>query len=170
MKPEEVTAVLLPQRRVLVAYYTVVTQDYHLAEDIFQEVCIKAMGCTDKFETAKHIVNWAKVVGRNSAIDRLRNRGERYVGFSEDMLELLATEWPQTKKNDRMQQALSKCIKKATPYNQELLRLRYFEKLPGAKVTETLGRKLETVYQALARIHKALGTCVKNHRCPGFSS
>ena len=162
MKPAEVTAALLPQRRVLVAFYTAVTQDYHLAEDIFQDVCIKAVGCTDKFETPKYITNWAKVVGRNIAIDRLRSRGERYVGFSESILELLASEWPQTKKNDSMQQALSKCIKKATPYNQELLRLRYFEHLPGAKVAEKLGRKLETVYQALARVHKALGTCVKN--------
>lgn len=162
MKPEEITAALLPQRRSLVAYYAVVTRDFHLAEDVFQEVCIKAVGCTDNFETSKHVVNWARIAGRNRAIDKLRSRGEKYVGLSESMLDSLAAEWPETNTSDNVYKALSKCIKKTTPYNQELLRLRYFEKLPGARVAEFLGRKLETVYQALARIHKALGTCVKN--------
>ncbi|MCM8534077.1 MAG: sigma-70 family RNA polymerase sigma factor [Lentisphaeraceae bacterium] len=161
MKAEELTAILLPERRSLIAYFAVVTQDYHLAEDIFQEVCIKAVGSLDKFKTPKHAIHWSKMVGRNRAIDKLRARGEKYVGLTDEMLEVLAAEWPTSKQSDRLHKALGNCIKKTTPNNQELLRLRYFERLPGAKVAESLGKKLDTVYQALARIHKALGTCVK---------
>ena len=162
MKAEEITAILLPQRRLLIAYYAAVTQDFHLAEDIFQEVCIKAIGATAKFETHVHVINWAKVVGKNTAIDKLRSRGEKYIGFSDEMLELLAAEWPDAKKADKMHKALSACIAKTTPYNQQLLKLKYFEKLPGAKIAESLGKKLETVYQGLARIHRALSSCIKN--------
>ena len=162
MKAEEITAILLPQRRLLIAYYATVTQDFHLAEDIFQEVCIKAIGANGKFEAQMHVINWAKVVGRNTAIDKLRARGEKYISFSEEMLEILAAEWPDSKKSDNIHKALSTCMQKSTPYNQRLLKLKYFEKLPGAKIAESLGKKLETVYQGLARIHKALATCVKN--------
>ena len=48
-----------------------------------------------------------------------------------------------------------------TPNNREIVRLRYFEGRAGAQVAEAMGRKLETVYQALARIHRTLADCVR---------
>jgi len=60
-----------------------------------------------------------------------------------------------------MQDALGYCFEQVTPNNRELLRLRYFEQRNCTDVAAIKGRKIETVYQALARLHKTLGECVR---------
>jgi RNA polymerase sigma-70 factor (ECF subfamily) len=158
---EDIAAVLLGERLALTAYIASVTRDFHLAEDIFQEVCVKAVGRAAEFESARHVMNWARVAGRNRAVDVLRARDGRYEGLSEEMLAALADEWPDKEHASAAHAALVHCLEQLTPYNRELLRLRYFERRSGADVAATLGRKLETIYQALARIHKLLGDCVR---------
>jgi len=158
---EDIAAALLGERLALTAYIASVTRDFHLAEDIFQEVCVKAVGRATEFESARHVMNWARVAGRNRAVDVLRARDGRYEGLSEEMLAALADEWPDKEHAAAAHDALAHCLEQLTPYNRELLRLRYFERRSGTDVAATLGRKLETVYQALARIHKTLGDCVR---------
>lgn len=77
------------------------------------------------------------------------------------MLDMLAAEWPESSSVDAMQEALGQCIEQITPNNRELLRLRYFERRNCTDVAAIMGRKIETVYQALARLHKALGDCIR---------
>lgn len=60
-----------------------------------------------------------------------------------------------------MQDALEQCIGRVTPNNREMLRLRYFERRNCSDVAASMGRKIETVCQALARLHKALGLCIR---------
>ena len=77
------------------------------------------------------------------------------------MLALLADEWPDQSKAEAMQEALGNCIQQVTPNNRELLRLRYFERRNCNDVAAIMGRKIETIYQALARLHKTLGECIR---------
>jgi RNA polymerase sigma-70 factor (ECF subfamily) len=161
LSAEDIAAVLLAERLPLTAFLAGVTRDYHLAEDLFQEVCVKAVGRTAEFESPAHVVNWARLAGRNRAIDVLRARDGRYVGLSEELLGVLAAEWPAAAEADAAHAALARCLERLTPNNREILRLRYFERRRGTEVAAALGRKLETVYQALARIHKQLGDCVR---------
>jgi RNA polymerase sigma-70 factor (ECF subfamily) len=161
LTPEATTATLLAGRMPLTAFFASVTRDYHLAEDVFQEICVKAVARAETFESAAHLMNWARLTGKNRAIDILRAREGRYIGLSEEMLALLAEEWPDTAHAEAMRQALDECLAQSTPNNRELLRLRYFEHRPCAEVAAIMGRKIETVYQALARLHKALGDCIR---------
>jgi RNA polymerase sigma-70 factor (ECF subfamily) len=159
--PEDITATLLAERLPLTAFFASVTRDFHLAEDVFQEVCVKAVARAETFETTAHVMNWARLAGKNRAIDILRARDGRYVGLSDEMLALLADEWPEKSRVDTMQEALSQCVEQITPNNRELLRLRYFEGRNCTDVAAIMGRKIETVYQALARLHKTLGDCIR---------
>lgn len=161
LSPEFTTATLLTERLPLTAFFASVTRDYHLAEDVFQEVCVKAVARADSFETTAHLMNWARLTGKNRAIDILRARDGRYVGLSDEMLALLAADWPDQTTAHVMQEALDHCITQITPNNRELLRLRYFERRNCADVAAIMGRKIETVYQALARLHKTLGDCIR---------
>jgi RNA polymerase sigma-70 factor (ECF subfamily) len=158
---EDIAAILLAERLPLTAFIASVTRDFHLAEDVFQEVCVKAVGRAAEFETAAHVMNWARLSGKNRAIDILRARDGRYVGLSDEMLAVLAAEWPEQDQANQMQEALGKCIGQVTPNNRELLRLRYFERRNCTDVAAIMGRKIETVYQALARLHKTLGDCMR---------
>lgn len=163
LTPEDITGTLLRERLALTAYISTVTRDFHLAEDIFQDVCVKAVGRASDFDSPAHVMNWARVAGRHRAIDVLRTRDGKVVGLSEEMLAALEPVWPEgdAAQSTPALEALRKCIDRLTPNNQEIVRLRYFEGRAGAQVADAMGRKLETVYQALARIHKNLADCVR---------
>ena len=161
LHPENIAAILLAERMPLTAFFASVTRDFHLAEDVFQEVCVKAVARAETFETPAHLMNWTRLTGKNRAIDILRARDGRYIGLSDEMLALLAAEWPEKSRADAMQEALGQCIEQITPNNRELLRLRYFERRNCTDVVAIMGRKIETVYQALARLHKTLGDCIR---------
>src|SRR5688572_7087479 len=156
LPPEDITAALLRERLALTAFIATVTRDFHLAEDIFQEVCVKAVGKSADFESAQHVLNWARVAGRHRAIDVLRMRDGKIVGLSEEMLAALEPVWPEGEaaQGSAALEALRKCLDRLTPNNREIVRLRYFEGRAGSQVAEAMGRKIETIYQALARIHK----------------
>jgi RNA polymerase sigma-70 factor, ECF subfamily len=162
--PESTAATLLAQRMPLTAFIASVTRDFHLAEDVFQEVCVKAVARAETFQTAAHLMNWARLTGKNRAIDILRARDGRYIGLSDEMLAILAAEWPETNPTEARREALEHCISQITPNNRELLRLRYFEQRNCAEVAAIMGRKIETVYQALARLHKMLGDCIRTRQ------
>jgi len=163
LKSEDIAALLLNERLALTAFIATVTRNHHLAEDVFQDVCVKAIGHKGGFESARHLMNWARIAGRNRAIDLLRVRDGKYLGLSVEALNALAEVWPDCQKMraEERQESLRDCLQALTPYSRELLRLRYFEGRSGSDVAQILGRKLETVYQALARVHKTLGQCVR---------
>ena len=163
LKSETIAAILLNQRLPLTAYLATVTRNHHLAEDVFQDTCVKAIGHQQGFESNAHLLNWARLTGRNRAIDLLRTRDGKYEGLSADVLEALSEVWPNQRDGqigDR-QEVLKMCLKSLTSNNHEILRLRYLEGRSGTDVATILGRKLETVYQSLARIHKSLRQCVQ---------
>lgn len=159
--PEDIAAILLAERMPLVAFIATITRDFHLAEDIFQEICVKAISRPTTFESSNHVLNWARLAGKNRAIDLLRARHGRYIGLSDELLATLAHEWPDHSQLDPRHDALTHCIEQITPNNRELLRLRYFERRNCSDVAAIMGRKIETVYQALARLHKTLGDCIR---------
>ena len=89
LPPETIAATLLAERLPLTAYFASVTRDFHLAEDDFQEISVKAVGRAAEFESPAHVLNWSRVAGRNRSIDFLRARDGGYVGLSEAMLATL---------------------------------------------------------------------------------
>lgn len=163
LPPDQITAALLRERLALTAYIATVTRDFHLAEDIFQDVCVKAVGKGADFGSPEHLMSWARVMGRHRAIDVLRTRDGKVIGLSEEMLATLEPVWPEGEaaQGSASLEALRKCMDRLTPNNKEIVRLRYFESRPCQHVADALGRKLETIYQSLARIHKSLADCVK---------
>ena len=58
-------------------------------------------------------------------------------------------------------EALQDCLSQLTPYARRLVQLRYSEGLTGKSLGDTLGRKVDTVYVALSRVHRALPNMFK---------
>ncbi len=161
---EQTTSVLLRHQLALTAFIASVARSYHLAEDVFQEVCMNAIGQQDNFESEQHLLNWARLHGRHRAIDVLRARDGKFDGLSDEVLDQLGTAFETNRLANYSEKhdALRECIQSLTPNNYEILRLRYFEGRPSSTIAKLLDRKLETVYQSIARIHKSLGDCISN--------
>jgi len=160
---EETTAILLEERLLLVAFIGVIARNYHLAEDIFQELCIKAIMREEAFESREHLLKWARISGKGRAINALRTASMKCGDLDAKTLETLADCWPESQSphgNDP-REVLTHCLRELTEHNYQIVRMRYFEGRSSHEIAETLGRKLSAVHQALARIHKTLGECIR---------
>lgn len=160
---EEATAALLEERLSLTAFVNTIVRSFHLAEEIFQDVCLKVLASEEVFESRGNLLKWAKVTCRNRAIDVLRARKGRSEGLSDEALDALLAVWTDDDDGDQvgMRDALAHCLEGLTRNNRRILQLRYFEGYSGIDVARILGRKPATVYQALARIHNALEKCIQ---------
>ncbi len=165
---EAVARLLLQQRMELTAYIHSIVRNSHMADDVFQDVCVKAIRHHERFTDSVHLAKWARRVARNASIDSLRRKENQTLLLDEQVLELLEQEWPEEEQSVSMESitALRSCMAKMTPYSREILRLRYMEGLPGTEVAETLNRKVDTIYKALTRIHIGLRDCVKRQLNP----
>ena len=163
LNTEEKAKILLANRHRIIAYFLTITKDFHHAEDLFQEICVVAVGENQQFKTEKHLLNWAYLTGKNRAIDELRKKasGKRPLVLTDELLNELAEKWCEEISPSLESEALAHCIELVTPYNKELLRLRYFEGRSCGNIAEITRKKLETIYQALSRLHKSLSNCVR---------
>ncbi|TWU46202.1 RNA polymerase sigma factor SigM [Rubripirellula tenax] len=162
LNAKTITEHLLQNRLALTSYVYSVTRNFHLAEDVFQEICVKAVSQKHDFESSDHLSKWFRVSARNRAIDVIRTREGRYVGLSEDMLGLIEGNWDQStdSRRETLLDSLQDCLATLTPRSQRIVRLRYFENRSGREVAELMGQKVESAYQAIARIHRLLGDCI----------
>lgn len=161
---EQATSILLEERLSLTAFVITIVRSFHLAEDIFQDVCMKSMLHEGTFVSRAQLMKWARVTCRNRAIDVIRSRDGRYRGLPEDVIDSLIDNWDEDEVDDTdraTRDALAFCVGELTANNRRILQLRYFEGRSGIEVAEHLGRKPATVYQALARIHSALEQCIQ---------
>lgn len=91
---EQITEYVLRERLSLTAYISSITRNYHLAEDVYQEICVKVIG-REQFRSREHLVNWFRRSARNRAIDVIRAREGRFIGLSPEALALLEEQWDQ---------------------------------------------------------------------------
>ena len=57
--------------------------------------------------------------------------------------------------------AVRACVKKLSPYAQQLIRMRYVDELSALEVAERLNRSPNTIYVALSRTYRYLAGCVE---------
>ncbi len=162
LNTENVTRCLLKNQLPLTAFICTLTHSYHLAEDVFQDVCMKALHAEMQFESEEHLVNWARVTARNRAIDSMRALHGKFECLSDTTLERIASiiHGSYSSQNQK-QDALMECLKTLTASSREILRLRYFEGMSSSMVAKTINRKVTTVYQSITRIHHALSSCIE---------
>ncbi|WP_146529460.1 RNA polymerase sigma factor [Novipirellula artificiosorum] len=161
LTPEQVTKHLLHEQASLTAYAYAVTHNYHLAEDVFQDVCVKAVSQCDHFDSLEHLSNWFRTSSRNHAITLIRSKEGRYVGLSPEMLATMEGEWAKTNTaGDYRSEALNGCLEHLPAKSQKIMAMRYQENRSGEEIAEFMGTKVDSAYQAITRIHRALRDCV----------
>jgi RNA polymerase sigma-70 factor (ECF subfamily) len=136
------------------------------AEDLAQEVFIKAYRHLATYDPARKFASWLFKVAHNTTIDHLRRgtvdtvplAAERDDGG--DLLAVLAdagSESPAAAAERRgMARALERCIAGLRPEYRETVVLRYVEGLPYQEICDVLGLPLGTVKTNLHRARKEL--------------
>ncbi len=141
----------------------VVVRDAHAAEDIFQNVALKALTKEVSFESEGAVLSWAFITARREGIDWLRRHRKELTGLDSEILELLEQEWlcETVRHGAARMEALRVCLKALPEKSSHLLRLRYFEGNSCGEIAEKLGTGLNVVYKRLSRLHQGLKECIE---------
>jgi RNA polymerase sigma-70 factor (ECF subfamily) len=157
-----VRALLAVRTRISAAVWLIV-RDAQTAEDIFQDVSVKALSDDVSFAGEPQLVSWAQITARHQALNWIRSRKHRAFTLDESLLELLETEWAReaSRPEGERIEALRECLEELPARSRRLIQLRYFDERPCRDVAGAFGVKLDAVYQRLARLHRALGQCIQ---------
>lgn len=164
MEQTDVIDVLEAHRTELTTWVLVLLRDRHTAEDLFQEMFVKALGQPEHFSEPQHVMAWARVNLRHRAINYIQRYRDRMATLDEQAIESLcdhAEERMATEGNARSE-ALKDCLKKLPTKSSQLLRLRYSQDLSGVAIAQSLGKSTDAIYQSLSRIHQKLRACVES--------
>ena len=157
---DEIVRTLLGARSRLSAGFYMTLRDVHLVEDLFQEVTVKALAQGELFTNEAQLLSWARVVGRNAALNQLRKLNRLSVGLPDALLETLEAEGAVTIESGR-EEALASCLQRVPPAAREMLDLRYFHGLSCIEVAQRTGAGVDAIYQKLSRLHRSLRECME---------
>jgi RNA polymerase sigma-70 factor (ECF subfamily) len=163
MNAEEIARELLARRLDLTAYLRSLVCNRDDAEDLFQDLCVKAVARAAEFQSAEHLRRWFFTAGRNAAIDAHRQAQRHPLVLSEAAVAALAADEPERPAigwRERLH-ALRRCLETLTPRAREIVQLRYGAGLDGRAVSHRSGRSLDAVYKILARSYEYLRECIR---------
>ncbi len=161
----QLVRVLHANRVPLMTYIRTILPDFHLAEDVYQEVSVQAVLHLEKIRDEDHLKQWLYLTAKHRAINFSKRKDhQQSILFDEDMLDRYEACLMDIDSHTDVgvkYKALQDCLSRLTPYAKRLVYLRYCEGLTGQALGDTFGRKANTVYVALTRVHGALRTCLK---------
>lgn len=170
---EQIVEVLHQHRSGLIGYAWVVVGDAQLADDVFQDVSLAAIGKADQIIDADRIVPWLRQAIRLRGLEIRRNRGRHAAFLSPDVLDLFEkvdSDMVHANETDRMA-SLRRCIDTMPKHTRDLLALRYEKDLKPREIATQLGKSDQAIYKAIKRIHIALAQCIKERlRATGGAS
>lgn len=159
----QILQTLMKARTRLSAAAWLVVRDTHAAEDIFQNVALKAMTREVTFESEAALLSWAFVTARREGIDWLRRHQRESLGLDTEILDLIDREWqaPPAHPAGTRIDALRECLAAAPESARRLLRLRYFDGHSCEEVAEQMGIGLNAIYKRVSRLHESLKDCIE---------
>lgn len=161
-------SLLLAHRAMIVGYLGSILHDPHLVEDAFQDVALVVLQKGGDLRNSEEFPTWVRRIARLEALAALRRLNRRPRPFDHSILDLLDAEWESgdaPEESPRLE-ALRSCLERLTPQARKLVELRYGENLSGQSLADRRSQPVNTVYVALARIHRVLWDCVRS-KMPG---
>ncbi len=161
MTEELLVKTLLDARPRLVAGAVAVVRDPYAAEDVFQEVLLRALRMRESFSDEGGLLAWARVSARNLGIDQVRRSHRLSEILSELALDALDARLEEIGDAQRRRmEAMRGCMAKLPEESRTLLRMRYDEGRKGEELARLLRRSEAAIYKALSRLHQALRKCI----------
>lgn len=147
------------------AYAYAILRDFHLAEDVTQEVALLAAARWDTLPRGEPFLAWAREVARRKALElrrkaaAARRRDRAFAAdFAEETWEALADRFRPAEPDAAV--ALKDCLDRLPSHAHAALVARYGENRPCEEIAERLGRSVQGLYAILKRARLALAACV----------
>jgi RNA polymerase sigma-70 factor (ECF subfamily) len=153
----------LQNERRLYAYILTLLPHRADADDVLQEASLVMWDKFDAHNPPGDFAAWGCRIAYFKVLDWYKKSQRSRVLFSQEMLERVAetaVEQAATLQLDARREALDACVGKLRPADRELLVRRFAEGATTQSTAGQLGRSVDAVYKALAKIRQALFDCV----------
>ena len=154
------------QRYVLQGYILAIVRDYHIAEDVYQDVAVAVLENLDRFRPGGNFQGWVRGIARNKAKQALTQR-HRVESVPNDRLEeLIDTAYEQQSEEkgnllSRYHVYLADCLSRLTVAVQDMVRLHYIESESMNSVGLRVGKSSGAVQVSLSRARELLHSCIE---------
>src|SRR5947209_4723727 len=122
------------------AYAYAVVRDFHLAEDIFQEVAVIVAERWETVPSGDGLVPWLRETTRRKALEALRKKRRASLVLSESVLEKLGESFPPGGTGHDLKDALASCLTKLEGPSRAILEARCGDGLAGEAIAQRFGR------------------------------
>ena len=163
IKEKQIVQVLFEEQVKLLSFLVLIVRNEHAAEDLCQEVAMKAVENRPKFESLDHLRAWLYRTAKNQALNYLKKACQKDISLDSRLANVLCVEYGSIHTSDMADsiQWLRQCLGRLAPSAAHLVGLRYGEGLSGQAISARLRRSEDAVYQALSRIRRALSKCIR---------
>jgi RNA polymerase sigma-70 factor (sigma-E family) len=144
----------------LIRYATVVTWDPYLAEDITQDVLLRAQARWGRIGGLDAPEQYVKRMILNQFLSWRRRRAARMVTISPEALEMIAPPVPDGASATEDRDLVLRLIATLPPKQRAALALRYYEDMPDDQIAELLGCRPVTVRTQISRALATLRTAL----------
>lgn len=145
----------------LYAYLLMMVHNHNDAEDLLQETASILWEQYEQFDPRQSFAAWAIGIARNKALDFLKQKRSTRPMLSESFYEEMSNLAESESQNmDRRLAALRTCLKRLSPDNQQLIRLRFEEGISIKKLSQNLPYSADALYKKISRIYSSLYDCI----------
>lgn len=152
---------VMEHRNALYGFILTSVPNAHLAEDIFQDVCVIICRKWHTHDPECSFRAWAFGIARNRILQHFDKEKRRpSLLMDPDLLDRIAASPTWDEDNLDEKEALRECITRLSGKVRRMIRLRYFEGLNVSVLAERLGWTARAVSVALSRARNFLRECV----------
>jgi RNA polymerase sigma-70 factor (ECF subfamily) len=172
-RPEKVRLFLrlfLQNERRLYAYILTLLPNRSDADDVLQEASLVMWDKFDAEQPPADFTAWGCRIAYFKVLDFRKKCHRSRVLFSQALLERLAeaaAEPRAARQLDERRDALAGCLAKLCPRDRDLLARRFAEGATTQSTAAEVGRSVDAVYKALAKIRQSLFECVNRALATG---
>jgi len=146
-------------RSAVFGYFRARTFDSNDAEDLTQEVFLRAFGALNRFDTTQQVRPWLMGIGRNVLREHVRKAGRRKeVSWTELCIELEDMLGDDSPYEDVMN-VLPLCMKNLSESAAQALHWHYMGGQKLQQIADRMGRTLGAVKVLMVRARQALKRC-----------
>ena len=164
-KHKQFLRLFLQNERRLYAYVLTLLPHRADADDVLQETSLTMWDKFDPDAPPAEFLAWARRVAYHKVLDhykKSKRAGARLSLIFVKRLAETAADANDELRLDGRREALNGCIEKLPQPDRDLLSCRFSDGATTQSTAEQLGRSLDAVYKALAKVREALFQCVQN--------
>jgi RNA polymerase sigma-70 factor (ECF subfamily) len=131
------------------------------AEDLMQDTIMIMWRKFSDFKKGGNFAAWGITIARYNILKFRREKKNTCIKFSSEAFEELTQRTAvMTTKLDERFKALEGCLGKLNEHDGSLIQMRYSRNLSIKEIAQKVGRPVQGMYKAMARIHNVLQECI----------